>query len=701
MKRVKALFFTITLMSGMLFAENIDIDVIKLHNQSQLSWSITNSAGHTEFSSKDFVPTDTFMMELEAEQHFNFNINIDSINPQDTNLLLLQVNNAPIMLIKSKLEKGEFSYPFFSGIKDPVLKIVGGTTVSIEDFPWQIYFRSGDYMCGGSIISEKWILTAAHCTQDENNRAISASDMKVKVGTSTPYTAGSGKWYQVKSYTINSNYNTNNYTYDIAVLELEEEIDFENAEAIDLISSNDVSNGATDPGVMSTVTGWGLTQVDPDDYPDYLQKVQLPIISEETAEGVWGSYVKSSFIFAGYKNGNKDACSGDSGGPLVVDVDGVTKLAGIVSWGSTECNTYGAFTRVSDYLDWIEDQTGITSNVSLTKPQGDEEVCYGTSVSTYQTSSATTGTYEWSLVPDSAGSLTFNDSIVNIAWDSNFIGSAHLSVRAVIDGDTTSWKTTDIAIEKNTVVYSYSGDTTICEDGAFYLEVDADGHNLSYQWYKDSAIYATSSVGHLYIVASDTTRTGEYYCVVSGSCGDIATGSVYATVYPTTTITDISDDQKVGQKDSVRLNVTSIGHDCNYQWFKDDKAIDGATMNYLDLLNVNATTIGLYNVAVSGDCLNDTSDYIYVYVDNDSSVNSTEEERCRIWPSIFNSYLYTAISNNSRYDINIYDINGRLIFKQNNATNQNYINTSGWCQGIYVVEILSQDVSGTCKVIKK
>ena len=66
-------------------------------------------------------------------------------------------------------------------------------------------------------------------------------------------------------------------------------------------------------------------------------------------------------LMAGYQNGNKDACNGDSGGPLVVPVFGEYKVAGIVSWGSTQCSTYGAYTRVSDFLQWIRSKTGLQS----------------------------------------------------------------------------------------------------------------------------------------------------------------------------------------------------------------------------------------------------------------------------------------------------------------------------------------------------
>ncbi len=698
--------FLCSLGSDIAYADNVDIDIIQHYKQSELSWTITNSAGHIEFSSLDFIPNDTLEMELEAVQHFSVNLLIDSINPQDTNLLELRVNNATIMLFQSKIELGEHSYSFYTGIREPVLKIVGGSNANIEDFPWQVYFSSGDYMCGGTIIGKHWILTAAHCTFGEDNQgneySISADSMKVKVGTSTPYTTGSGKWYKVKNYTSHSNYNSEDYTYDIAVLELEEDIDYSNADDILLISTNEVFYGATNPGTMATVTGWGLTQSNNhNSLASHLQKVQLPIVANNVAENVWGNDVKSSMIFAGYNNGGKDACNGDSGGPLVVDVDGTPKIVGIVSWGATTCNTYGAYTRVSDYLDWIEEQTGISPGNSLERPQGDSVLCNGIVLSQYTTSSATLNSYQWQLSPDTAGTISFNDSIATVTWNTSFIGTAQLSVRAVIDEDTTSWATSEIEIRKNTEIYSYYGDTIICEDGNIVMEVDADGYDLSYQWYKDSTLISTTETGTLSLVA-DTMYSGDYYCVVSGSCGEVNTDNVQVTVYPTTTIKSVSEDKTIGQNNDALIEVSAIGRDLTYQWYKDDEAIEGATSSYLNLTDVDATTIGRYNVLVDGWCKSYTSAYIYVYVNEENaSATDTSRKTVRIWPSIIDNYLYTAVSNNDEYRIRIYSINGSLILDQSGITNQTQIITSGWSSGIYLIKITSENLSKTFEIVKQ
>lgn len=684
-----------TIALGFTRASAVDafVEVLSFSQDSSIAWSISNELNHVAYTSDDFS-SDTAQMILDADARYYFNLFADSALTQDGDLLMLQVDGASIILVKADIGNGEFSYPFFTGQKEPVLKIVGGSNASITDIPWQVYFSSGNYMCGGSIISKQWILTAAHCTQDGDGVAIKVQDMSVKVGTSTPY-GSSGKWYSVKSYTIHESYNSDGLTDDIAVLELYDEIDFANAEIIELVSSEDVAAGATDPGVMSLVSGWGLTAVSPDKFPDQLQKVELPIVSNATAASVWG-YTPETMLMAGYKNGNKDACSGDSGGPLVVTYNEENKLAGIVSWGSEECNTYGAFTRVSSYLGWIFEQTGVSPEASLIKPIGDTEVCQGTERSDYSTSDATSGTYEWILSPDTAGVLTFEDQSASVTWDDAFLGTCEIQVRGEIEGELTDWAIQNVELQENTIVHSFSDDLIVCEGDMFSFHVVAEGHNLSYTWYKDSAFYGSSPYGLLSFPYADTLYSGSYYCVVNGSCGEVATDKFDLIVYPNTTVAYISDDQRAEHDDKVIIKVSAVGHDKQYQWYKDGEIMMGANEQILTLEAVDANDIGRYNVEVDGTCQSDTSSVVYVYVGKKS-----DDVQARIWPSVVSNELNTAISNNEEYLVEIYDTSGRLIYQEDAVVNQHVINATSWISGVYVLRISLGDIAETFKFIKE
>ncbi len=695
MKTHKILLLSIVVLTFTIKAKGTNIELIKLAENTHFSWNISNTHGHLEFSSHDFPSNEICHMELADEEKFFFNISIDEIAENDSNLALLRMNGAAIMLIGSAPGEGEFSYPFFTGRAKPVLKIIGGEDASIADFPWQVYFRSGNFLCGGSIISKRWILTAAHCTQDGSGTPIAADAMFVKVGTSTPYEGASGKWYAVKSYTIHEDYDINeSLLYDIAVLELNEEIDFANAEAIELISTRDVANGATDPGVFSSVTGWGLSNVDPREFPETLQEVELPIVSGTMAREVWGN-VHPDFLMAGYRDGGKDACNGDSGGPLVVEVNGNPKLAGIVSWGSRYCNTYGGFTRVSSYLDWIERQTGISTGTL----QGDTLICQGDSASRYTVDGAPADTYEWTLTPYNAGVLIPQNDTVTVMWDSHFSGLVELQVSREFEDETATQRTLEINVLKTTKVISFPKDTMVCVNNTVRLEVLAEGSGLFYHWYKDSTFLLSSENENSLSFSADSSHSGSYYCVVEGDCGSDFSGTFNVVVCPPTSIDSITEDLHVEQDEDVSINVRSSGHRLSYQWYKNEQLIVGATDSVLSLPKVKASDTGEYYAVARGDCLSDTSETVYLYVNLSASIQ--EHAHSHIWPAFIKDDLFTIICEKTQHDLTIYDLSGKLIHRQNCTKEENHVNTSAWPTGVYIVNMTSNDFIETHKVIKE
>src|SRR5450759_2374255 len=114
-------------------------------------------------------------MTLSANRRYILQITVFEVYNPDAILYCLKINNEPIIRVNSEIGTGDHFYPFFTGIKIENVKITGGANALISDFPWQIFLISGNEQCGGSIISGKWVITAAHCTKDSNNNPIPAS----------------------------------------------------------------------------------------------------------------------------------------------------------------------------------------------------------------------------------------------------------------------------------------------------------------------------------------------------------------------------------------------------------------------------------------------------------------------------------------------------------------------------------------------
>ncbi|KAJ6642534.1 Chymotrypsin-1 [Pseudolycoriella hygida] len=223
------------------------------------------------------------------------------------------------------------------------LRVVGGNDASIEDFPYQASLRSSNrYLCGGSIISNYCILTAAHCVYGGP-----IDNFTVVVGTSQ-LTEG-GQVYDVGQTFYHTDYISKSLINDIAVLLVTSPITFgPSVQPISLSSTNPPT------GVSLVLTGWGLTSF-PGTASDMLQEITLTSFDLATCAQklkrlnpvTVGNVCTISPVDHG-------SCQGDSGGPLVEKVNGVYSQVGIVSWGLPCAKGLpDVFTSVAYYRDWI------------------------------------------------------------------------------------------------------------------------------------------------------------------------------------------------------------------------------------------------------------------------------------------------------------------------------------------------------------
>lgn len=242
-------------------------------------------------------------------------------------------------------------------------KIVGGQSTVISNFPWQVSLQSlsGSHFCGGSIVADKWVLTAQHCVDGQT-----ASSLRVVAGITQRSQSASGQIRAVQSIVRYPGFSMQTLRNDLALLQLATPLDLSgpNAKAVALATPADASAGLTAAGVMATVTGWGTLSQGSPSLPNTLQMVDVPLVSNATAQAAYvGDTLYAEQIAAG---GNaEDSCQGDSGGPLVVQAsNGTYKQVGIVSYGNG-CGNIGfpgIYTRVSSYTTWIDSKTQANSS---------------------------------------------------------------------------------------------------------------------------------------------------------------------------------------------------------------------------------------------------------------------------------------------------------------------------------------------------
>ncbi|XP_045535438.1 polyserase-2 [Papilio machaon] len=238
------------------------------------------------------------------------------------------------------------------GERNEASRILGGEETNVNEFPWVArltYFNK--FYCGGMVINDRYVLTAAHCV-----KGLMWFMIKVTLGehnrcneTHRPETR-----YVIEVIAHNFTYVT--FKDDIALLRLSDRVTISDTIKPVCLPHNDEN---TYVGVKAIAVGWGSIG-EQKNHSCYLLDVELPVLSNEECRNTKyeTSMIADSMLCAGFPDkGQKDTCQGDSGGPLSAERgDKRYELLGVVSWGigCGRAGYPGVYTRVTKYLYWIK-----------------------------------------------------------------------------------------------------------------------------------------------------------------------------------------------------------------------------------------------------------------------------------------------------------------------------------------------------------
>uniref|UniRef100_A0A2I3SCR1 Peptidase S1 domain-containing protein n=2 Tax=Pan TaxID=9596 RepID=A0A2I3SCR1_PANTR len=218
-------------------------------------------------------------------------------------------------------------------------KIVGGYTCEENSVPYQVSLNSGSHFCGGSLISEQWVVSAGHCYKPH---------IQVRLGEHNIEFINAAKIIR------HPKYNRITLNNDIMLIKL-------STPAVINAHVSNISLPTAPPaaGTECLISGWGNTLSSGADYPDELQCLDAPVLTQAKCKASYPLKITSNMFCVGFLEGGKDSCQGDSGGPVVCN----GQLQGIVSWGygCAQKRRPGVYTKVYNYVDWIKDTIAANS----------------------------------------------------------------------------------------------------------------------------------------------------------------------------------------------------------------------------------------------------------------------------------------------------------------------------------------------------